>query len=70
MLFRSGKKTPDRFPHPNVKCIGCGQCAEICPRKAIKIVDKKVKIDYSKCIKCYCCQEICSYNAIDLKTMI
>ncbi len=66
----TGKKTPDRFPYPNVKCVGCGQCVEVCSRKAIKIIDKKAKIDYSKCIKCYCCHEICTYNAIDLETMI
>ncbi|MCJ7570640.1 MAG: DUF362 domain-containing protein [Candidatus Thermoplasmatota archaeon] len=66
----TGKKTPDRFPCPNVKCIGCDQCVEVCSRKAIKIVDKKAKIDYSKCIKCYCCHEVYTYNAIDLETMI
>ena len=66
----TGKKTPDRFPYPNVKCVGCGQCVEVCSRKAIKIIDKKAKIDYPKCIKCYCCHEICTYRAIDLETMI
>ncbi len=66
----TGKKTNDPYPHPNIKCIGCGQCAEVCYRKAIKIINKKAKIDYSKCIRCYCCHEICTYNAIDLKTMI
>ena len=66
----TGKKTPDRFPYPNVKCVGCGQCEEVCSRKAIKIIDKKAKINYTKCIKCYCCHEICTYKAIDLETMI
>ena len=66
----TGKKTPTRYPHPNLKCVGCGQCIEVCPRKAIRMIDKKVKIDYSKCIKCYCCHEICTYNAIDLKSKI
>ena len=66
----TGKKTPDSLPHLNLKCVGCGQCAEVCSRKAIKIVDKKAKIDYSKCIKCYCCHEICTYKAIDLEKMI
>ena len=66
----TGKKTPNRFPYPNVKCTGCGQCVEVCSRKAIEIIDEKAKIDYSKCIKCYCCHEICTYNAIDLETMI
>jgi len=65
----TGEKTPDRFPHPNEKCVGCGECEEMCPRKAIKIIDKKAEVNYSKCIKCYCCHEVCTYNAIDLETM-
>ena len=63
----TGKKSPDRYPRSNLNCVGCGQCAEVCSRKAINIVDKKIKIDYSKCIKCYCCHEICTYKAIVLK---
>ncbi len=65
----TGKKTPNRFPKPNLNCNGCNHCVEICPRKAIKLVEKRAKIDYSKCIRCYCCHEICTYNAIDLKIM-
>ena len=42
----TGKKTPDRFPIINSKCVGCGQCAEVCPRKEIKILDKKFLSEY------------------------
>jgi uncharacterized protein (DUF362 family)/NAD-dependent dihydropyrimidine dehydrogenase PreA subunit len=65
----TGKKMPNRFPHPNLKCVGCGECIDVCSRKAIMIVNKKADIDYLKCIKCYCCHEICTYNALDLKPM-
>jgi ferredoxin len=63
----TGKKEPNRSPLPNENCTACGQCIEICPKKAIKI-DKIAKIDYSNCIKCYCCHEVCAYDAIKLET--
>jgi uncharacterized protein (DUF362 family)/NAD-dependent dihydropyrimidine dehydrogenase PreA subunit len=62
----TGKKTPHRSPIPNNKCTACGQCVEICPKKAIKIMNQKAQVDYSKCIRCYCCTESCPYEAIDL----
>ena len=46
------------------ECVGCGVCADICPAKAIVIVDKKAKIDRSACIRCFCCQEFCPKSAM------
>ncbi len=63
----TGKKTPRRSPVPSEKCIACGQCVEICPKKAIQIISHKATVDYSKCIRCYCCAEICPYEAIKLE---
>ena len=60
-------------PVPNpAKCIACGECAKMCPKKCIKIEAKgKAKpiavMDYKKCIRCYCCHEVCPEKAIDLK---
>ena len=45
-------------------CIGCGECAKICPAEAIQIGDDKFVFDYGLCIRCYCCQEICPKNGI------
>lgn len=47
-------------------CIGCGQCAEICPEEAIEVRKNpaQIQFDYHKCIRCYCCQEICPQDAI------
>ncbi len=54
------------FPAP-ARCTGCGKCADVCPEKAIMMVDHVAKVDASKCIRCYCCHELCEYDAIDLE---
>ncbi len=50
------------------KCIGCGKCAESCPKHTITIEGsgkkKRAKIHREKCIRCYCCQELCPIGAI------
>ena len=55
---------------PNVKkseCIGCKKCFEVCPAKAITMIDSKPVIDRKKCIKCFCCQEFCPKGAMKVK---
>ncbi len=51
-------------------CIGCESCANICPKKAITMINKRPQFDYRKCIRCYCCQEVCPQKAIVLKGSI
>ena len=46
------------------ECVGCGLCRNVCPAKAIEIVDGKARIDKSKCIRCFCCQEFCPQGAM------
>ncbi|TYB31437.1 MAG: DUF362 domain-containing protein [Candidatus Mcinerneyibacterium aminivorans] len=48
------------------KCIGCGLCAENCPKEAITIENAKAKIDLSKCIGCGECVNVCQEEAIDM----
>lgn len=45
-------------------CIGCGECARMCPAKAIKMKNKKPHINREKCIRCFCCQEFCPRAAM------
>lgn len=48
-------------------CVGCGKCAESCPAKTIRVIDKKAQINYKNCIRCFCCHEMCPIKAIDIR---
>lgn len=48
----------------NSKCCGCHACMNICPKKAIKMVEdnkgfKYPVIDQKKCINCEMCKKVC-----------
>lgn len=48
-------------------CTGCGMCAKICPKKAIRYEENKFGtllpvIDASKCVECQLCRRICPQN--------
>jgi len=47
-------------------CQGCIEhpCMEVCPKKAISMLNGKSYIDQEKCIKCGKCTTVCPYNAI------
>ncbi|MGA2104570.1 MAG: DUF362 domain-containing protein [Methanoregula sp.] len=47
-------------------CTGCGKCADVCPKSAITIVEKKSVIDKSLCIGCFECMTVCPSHAIDI----
>ena len=48
------------------QCAGCMACMDICPRKAISVVDDakymNAVIDESLCIKCNMCHKVCQKN--------
>lgn len=48
------------------KCIHCRRCIDICPGKALEMVDGKIERDLLKCIRCYCCHEVCPADAIEV----
>ena len=57
------------LPRPGIVpevCIGCALCADSCPQEAIRLVDKKARVDLSRCIRCWCCNEVCPQGAVEL----
>ena len=46
------------------ECIGCAECAKICPAKAITMKNHKPIIKRDACIRCFCCQEFCPKGAM------
>ena len=59
-------KCPEHEVKVTEACQGCmaHSCTEICPKKAIAIVNGRSVIDQDKCIKCGKCANACPYGAI------
>jgi len=60
------KHKADVLPRILENCVGCGDCAKVCPAKCIKIQKKLAIINEKECIRCYCCHEFCPFKAIEL----
>ena len=47
-------------------CIGCGACIDLCPKSAIRIIDRvsimEAEINESLCIECDLCKRVCPMN--------
>lgn len=48
----------------NGKCTGCGDCVEVCPVDALKLVDEKSVCDAEECTDCLACIDECPEEAI------
>lgn len=46
------------------KCVGCGQCVQICPFTVLYMEEGKAKASDKMCIKCMHCGSICPKEAI------
>ncbi len=69
--FMGGKFAKFLEPRPEInrdRCVGCGRCANSCPKHTIELINrdgkKMAKINRKNCIKCYCCQELCPFDAV------
>jgi len=67
---RKGKMAQHADVAPKVKakeCVGCGECVEHCPVKAIALVADKAVIDDDKCIGCGECVIVCPNEAVKIQ---
>jgi len=47
------------------KCIGCGECVDVCPVDVYEMKDEKsVPVNVEECIGCESCIEVCEQEAI------
>lgn len=49
------------------KCIGCGQCLEICPVDALKLEEDRPVVDDEWCIGCGVCATVCPTDSITMR---
>lgn len=51
-------------------CVGCGLCAQSCPKDAISFLCGKAEIEQRRCVYCGLCVKICPQGAIVEKVLI
>lgn len=68
MFGTAAQKVLNSRPNVEAKeCVGCSECARICPAKAITMENRLPHIDRGRCIRCFCCQEFCPKGAMKVK---
>jgi len=49
------------------KCIGCGECIEVCPMEVFELQDElAVAVNQKECIGCESCVDACEQGAITI----
>lgn len=52
----------------NEKCIGCGECEDICPSGVFEMQDEiSVPVNPEECVACESCIEVCDQEAITVR---
>jgi len=56
-----------RVDFDHARCTGCGICIQVCPAKALALVEKKAAMKDApedQCMFCGCCAAICPADAV------
>ena len=56
-----------RLKIDEAQCIGCEDCVEICPLKALKVKDELVQVNRKRCIGCGLCNRACPNEALSME---
>ncbi|WP_334309346.1 MULTISPECIES: 4Fe-4S dicluster domain-containing protein [Clostridia] len=64
-FYNRTKRYTDKLKIDSSRCIGCGQCAAVCPMKNITLVDGSAKSG-ERCTMCYRCISRCPQQCITL----
>ncbi len=59
-----GLTSSPSYSYVDKKCIGCGECAEVCAHKVHSFTNHLHRIDRSKCVFCGRCENVCLGGAI------
>ncbi len=52
------------------KCVGCGECVDVCPVQVYELQDGKSEpVNSEECLGCESCVEVCENSAIEVKEM-
>jgi len=50
------------------KCVGCGECVDVCPVEVYEMKDGKSEpVNSEECLGCESCVEVCEGNAITVE---
>jgi ferredoxin-type protein NapH len=60
----SGPLANTMFTVDPSRCIGCGECEQVCPYGAIEVIDGDAVINPVLCHQCNRCMEVCPEGAI------
>ena len=52
--------------YAKTRCIGCGECVEICPIQACELTPDGIVTDHSICLRCGLCAEACPALATEM----
>ena len=61
-----GLRRPPEIRFFPSRCIGCGECAEVCEQTAHTFADGIHSFDRSRCVTCGRCAEICCTEALEM----